>query len=116
MHARPRYQTLAPKSPLTYGFNVVVAICRSGDDEYFSEQQLVLCPLTVSPMPGCPRRVCGGEQREIQRKWVASSTRKRRVLSLWRVGEIVFRKHRPSLAKLEAVLSSLILSAWIASS
>jgi hypothetical protein len=34
------------------------------------------------------------------------------VLSLWRVGEIVFRKHRPSLAKLEAVLSSLILSAY----
>jgi hypothetical protein len=52
-----------------------------------------------------------GEQREIQRKWVACSTRKRRVLSLWRVGEIVFRKHRPSLAKLEAVLSSLIMSA-----
>jgi hypothetical protein len=50
----------------------------------------------------------GGEQRGMQRKWVACSTRKRRVLSLWQVGEIVSGKHRPSLTKRERILSDPI--------
>lgn len=50
-------------------------------------------------------------ERELQRKGVASSTRKRRVLSLGRVGELVFKHYRPSLGALQKGLADLICSA-----
>lgn len=52
-----------------------------------------------------------GVERELQRKGVASSTRKRRVRRLGRVGELVFKNYRPSLRALQKVLADLIWSA-----